>query len=480
MKRQDIVLKAIKDGWSGFTKEELKSIDDRTQDATRSIISRIEHRGAFKDASDEELYEKVKRFIEISGKEYLNEVKVSKAPEIEGEIKGSDKPQAEKSETSPRPKRRIVDQSKKVVLPESKPITTELPKIDKVPSLSDTTVDLSEDGLSYVENSTWNAVKDKLKNEPYWVAKKWFPEPLSQLSKTDVIKKAIIDTINSIQELDRHQLHDELLNISKILLNKYLKLELPLNDLFYIVVNATKKMCLELMQAYGYPTDLSLNEEQVNSIEENEDYIQAAKDEIDRYLDQMLESETDNNKVRQILYFKLSIINGKTYEELLAAYPESKATKYIWRTRVKNILIPKLSTNARKYLSSLFYKNNELDNDKEEVKQIDTDSAKQELSGVVNLLLSEAKSETKKNQLKYFSLIYLEGKKDEEVGELFPDSSYNTRRAWLNRAINDILPKVSEEAKSFIGLRARRKLSNYSHLFKVAQIFNIMTAKRDL
>lgn len=106
--------------------------------------------------------------------------------------------------------------------------------------------------------------------------------------------------------------------------------------------------------------------------------------------------------------------------------------------------------------------------------------AKIELQNVVsNLMLQENLSVVQKLAIEYFRLVYLENKRDSEIASLFKGSTRDQRYQWKRRAIDIIIPLISETAKKYISERTKRKFAFLEEITKLANIFlyNTMETK---
>lgn len=106
--------------------------------------------------------------------------------------------------------------------------------------------------------------------------------------------------------------------------------------------------------------------------------------------------------------------------------------------------------------------------------------AKIELQNVVsNLILQDNLSAVQKLAIEYFRLVYLENKRDYEIASLFKGSTRDQRYQWKRRAIDIIVPLVSETAKKYISEKTKRKFAFLNEITKLANIFlyNTMETK---
>lgn len=95
-----------------------------------------------------------------------------------------------------------------------------------------------------------------------------------------------------------------------------------------------------------------------------------------------------------------------------------------------------------------------------EKRREDAELAKEELKSILNSIRSVKNlSPTKKEALKYFEYIYVDGKKDVDIAYLFPGVSVGTRYQWKSRIVRTILPLCSEETKKYIAEKTRIKLA---------------------
>lgn len=106
--------------------------------------------------------------------------------------------------------------------------------------------------------------------------------------------------------------------------------------------------------------------------------------------------------------------------------------------------------------------------------------SKIELKELIAKLLTEKEfSKVGKEALKYFKLIYLDGKSDPEVVHLFPGTSRDQRYQWKSRAVGIIAPYASEDARRYISEKTKRKFAFAPDvILKAAQTFLVRCKDR--
>lgn len=90
---------------------------------------------------------------------------------------------------------------------------------------------------------------------------------------------------------------------------------------------------------------------------------------------------------------------------------------------------------------------------------------------VAKMLKEQPLSHVTKEALRYFKLVYLDGKRDPEVAHLFPKTTRDQRYKWKERAVSLIAPHASEDARKYISEKTKRSFASAEVLLEAAQMF---------